>query len=225
MKTLSIKDLVVFRGKTEKSKKKFAADVKIDIEKTGSDGGGDYWRICLSAISSAYKLNNLQILKDKTDEFEDKFEDTDYKRTKIMYRRNLDIIYKYEEYDFKKLRPSNEITFLKKPKAGLILTIKGLQVKVDPHHVFSFKRNEIQELGAIWFIATLDGLKKEELGMFVDILHRYLKTQFSKDYSLNPKYCLAIDVVSGLEVNYSQIQKEQIPALLTPTIDEIKRLM
>ena len=61
--------------------------------------------------------------------------------------------------------------------------------------------------------------------MFADILYRYLKTHFSEDYKLNAKYCIAVDVFSNFEVNYSQLEKGEIPIILNSTLDEIKDLM
>ncbi len=109
-----------------------------------------------------------------------------------MYRRNIDILYNYEDFDLKKWRPSKTLGYLKKTKDHSVLTIKGLPVKATPHHVFSFTRNGIQEIGAIWFIAKLNGFKKVELGMFVEILYRYLKVHYSRKHDLNTKYCIAV---------------------------------
>jgi hypothetical protein len=61
--------------------------------------------------------------------------------------------------------------------------------------------------------------------MFSEILYIYLKTHFSKEYSINPKYCFAIDVFNKSEVDYSQLEKRTIPAPLIPTLDEIRKLM
>ncbi len=41
--------------------------------------------------------------------------------------------------------------------------------------------------------------------MFADILSRYLKNQYGKEYTLNPKYCIAVDLVGNYTVNYSQL--------------------
>ena len=105
------------------------------------------------------------------------------------------------------------------------MTIKGLEVQAVPHHVFAFQKDDVEEIGAILFIAKLNGFKKDELGMFSDVLYRYLKTHYSKEYQLNPNYCIAVDVCNNLEVNYSQLEKGEIPMILNSTLDEIKKLM
>jgi hypothetical protein len=142
-----------------------------------------------------------------------------------MYKRNMGILYNYEDYDLKKWRPSKQIKLLKKNKDNSVLIIKGLEVYATPHHVFMFRKNNVEELGAIWFIAKLNGFRKDELGMFADILYRYLKTHFSKDYILNSKYCIAVDVFNKFEINYSQLEKEEIPLILNSTLDEIKKMI
>ncbi len=167
----------------------------------------------------------MQLIRDKVYELEDKFENTDYQRTKTMYGRNIDILYKYEVFDFNIWKPNEQITYIKKHKSDFVLTIKGLPIEAVPHHVFSFQGDDIKEIGAIWFIAKLDGYREVELGMFTDILYRYLKNTFSKDYTLNPRYCTAVDVVNNFAVNYYQIEKGEVPSILDKTIDEIKKIM
>jgi len=61
--------------------------------------------------------------------------------------------------------------------------------------------------------------------MFTDILYRYLKTNFGKEFGINLKYCIAVDVIENFAVSYDQIQNEEVPALLSETIDEIKKLI
>lgn len=224
MKNLSVKNIIEFRAKSEKSKKRFAADLKIDVEKVKAEGGGDYWISSVSAISNTYKKYDSQIIKDKIYEIENKLESTEHKHTKIQFKRNIDLLYKYEDFDFKRWQPSKKITIVRKQNANLLITVKGLQIQVKPHHVFSFKKNDSEEVGAIWFIAKLGGFKKEELGIYTDLLYRYLKANFSKDYTLNPKYCLAIDVANCSSVNYSQIESAEVHAILIATLDEINKL-
>jgi hypothetical protein len=225
MRILSIKDIIEFRYISDKSKLKFSSNIKLNSEKINGERGGDYWVTSLSAIKNSYKHNDSQYISDKIYELERKLEKTEYDRTKIMYKRNIDILYKFEDYDFKKLKPSKKITYLKKHNSDSQLIIKGLHIQASPDHVFIYKNNDVTEIGAIWFIAKLGGYIKDELGMFADILYRYLGNNISKDYVLNPKYCIAVDVVNKFDVNYSQIIKKEIPATLITTIDEIKRFM
>jgi hypothetical protein len=225
MEKLSIKKIVDFRGKSDKAKKSFVKALKEGKRKEDSESGGDYWVSCLSAISNSYKADDATPIGEKKDELEDKYRKTAYLRTKTMYRRNIDVLSKYEGFDFRKWRPAGDINFLKKHKADSVLTIKGFTVLATPHHVFTFKLKEREEVGAIWFIAKLDGFKKSELGMFCDLLYRYLKTHFSKKYVLNSKYCIAVDVFKNREVKYSQLARGEIQVVFDSTLDELKKLL
>lgn len=225
MKKLTIKRLVEFRSKSDKGKRTFVTRLKTDKPKLDLEGGGDYWVSCLSAISNSYRTNDLQVISKKKDELEDKLKGTPYSRTQTMYRRNIDLLSKFESFDLKRTRPSRKISFLKKHKTDSILTIKELQVEATPHHVFTFKRNDVDHIGAIWFIAKLDGFKSDELGMFADALYRYLDSGFSKDYRLDSKYCIAVDVFNSSMVSYSQLEKGNIPRILDQTLSEIKKLI
>jgi len=187
MEKLTLKKIVEFRGKSSKSKKTFVNNLKkkATSEKTGS--GPDYWVRSLSSISNSFKLNDINPVIEKRDELIDLVQATDYKRTKDQYQRNLDILYNYEDFDLKKWRPDGELEFVKKPKKNSILTIRGLEVQTTPQHVFTFKKNGNEQIGVIWFIAKLDGFKKDELGMFADILYRYLKNNYLKNFLINTK--------------------------------------
>jgi hypothetical protein len=225
MKKIPIKRIIEFRRKSDKAKKNFATNLSKDREKSNGDGGGDYWISCLSAISNSFKFNDLKLVSNKKDELEGKYEKTENKRTKTMYGRNIDILYNYEDFDLKKWKPIKDVSNVKKNKEDLILNIKGLQIQADPHHVFTFKKKDKEEIGAIWFIAKLGGYRKEELGMFTDILYRYLNTHFSREYGLNPKYCIAVDVFNNFDLSYSQLENGEAPLVLNSTLDEIKKLM
>lgn len=225
MKKLTIKDLVGFRAKSDRSKKTFAQNLKSGREKENVDGGGDYWICCLSAISNSYKLGNVECISDKIDELEEKYKITDYKRTKTMYKRNLDILNSFEEFEMDRLRPSKEIKILKQHKWDQIIPIKGLPIKVSPNYVFTYNKDDVEYIGAIWFIAQLNGFKSGELGMFSEMIYRYLKSHYSKNYTIDPEYCIAVDVFNCHDVNYSQLQNQEIPKLLIPTVNEINKLV
>lgn len=225
MQKLSIKQIVDFRGKSDRSKKNFVNSLKLNKQKTETDGGGDYWISCLSAISNSFKTNNTEHMINKIIELDEKYKDTENKRTKTMYKRNIDILYNYEDFDLKMWRPARKISFVKKHKDDSILTIKEFQIQAIPNHVFTFSKVDVKEIGAIWFIAKLNGFSQGELGMFSDILFRYLKLHYSKDYVINQKYCIAVDVFNNYQVNYLQLKNSEFPSLLNPTLDEIKKLM
>lgn len=95
------KNLIEFRRKSARSKKNFVTSLKVDKVKLASEGGGDYWISCLSAISNSYKLNDLEAIKDKIDELKAKMNKTDSSRIKTMYSRNIEILSAYQDFDLK----------------------------------------------------------------------------------------------------------------------------
>jgi hypothetical protein len=113
------------------------------------------------------------------------------------------------------------LKFLNQPKHQTILDIKGLPIEAKPCHIFSFSENNSEEVGGVWYIAQLKGFKKSELGMFTDILYRYLNTHYSKKFYVNPRFCIAVDLFNGQEVNYTEIQNGTIPILIDSTLDEL----
>jgi hypothetical protein len=225
MRDLSVKNIIDFARKSDRSKKSFAENFKIDAKQKLDEGGGDYWITSISAISNSFKTDDLGFIIEKRYELEEKFKITEFDNTKAMYKRNIAILYNYENFDLKKWRPSKKITFIKKHLGDSVMTIRGLNIKVSPHHIFTFKLNDIDQIGAIWFVAKLGGYSSAELGMFTDILYRNLRNNFAKDFELNPKYCIAVDVVNNFEVSYLQIQEAEIPSVLIKTINEINKLM
>jgi hypothetical protein len=225
MKILTGKRIIEFRGKSDNGKKNFASNLKIDNISIDSESGGDYWVSCLSAISNSFKTTDSKYIIHKITELKEKYVNAESTRIKTMYNRNIEVLLKYKDFDFKRWKLSNKMIFLKKRKEDAVLNIRGLRVKATPQFVYAIQRNDVEIIGAIWFIVKLDGYKIDELAIFTDILHRYLKIHFSQDYVLNPKYCLAVDVFNKVELSYSQVGKNKISSMLNSTLDEIKKLI
>jgi len=224
MEKVRIIDLVKFRRKTERSKKTFANNLKSWQKQKNDKSSGDYWISCLSTISNVFKFNNKALLKEKIDLLSSKIEATNDKRVKNRFQRNLDIVASFEDFDFEELKPEAELKFQNKPRKESILDIKDFPLQAKPDHVFTFSINGSDEIGAIWFIAQIGGFDKVELGMFADIIYRYLEKNYSKDYFVNSTYCTAVDVFKGQKVCYKDIENGKIPVVIEQTIDEIKRI-
>lgn len=224
MEKVTVKNLIEFRKKNDRTKITFVNNLKKEKTELDEGSGGDYWISCLSAIRNTFKYDNVDLLDEKINLLSDKIKVSEIKRIKDQFQRNIDIISNFKEYDFVQLKPSVEINFLKQTKYQTILNIKGLPVEAKPCHIFSFSQNNSEEIGGVWFIAQLDGFKKSELGMFTDILYRYLNNHYSKDFYVNPDYCIAIDLFRVQEVRYTEIENGSIPILIDSTLDDLKRL-
>lgn len=224
MEKVTIKKLIEFRGKNDRTKITFVNNLKKDKTNQEKESGGDYWISCLSAIRNTYKYDNKNLLDEKIYLLEDKIKVAEHKKTKDQFQKNIDIISNFKDYDFRHLKPNFDLTFLKQPKHQTILDIKGFPIEAKPCHIFTFSNNNSEEIGGIWFIAQLKGFKKSELGMFTDIVYRYLSKHYSKNFYVNPEYCIAIDLYIGQEVNYLEILNGKIPILIDSTLDDLKKV-
>lgn len=106
-----------------------------------------------------------------------------------------------------------------------MLTIKGLQIQAKPSHIYTYGKKGEEKIGAIWFIAKINGYSEEEVGMFCDMLYRFLKHNYSKKYQLIPNHCISVDMLNGHIIDYSQLEAGRPPQVLAPTLDEINKLM
>lgn len=224
MKKVTVKNLIEFRGKNERTKITFVHNLKKEKSKKEDSSGGDYWISCLSAIRNCFKENDETLLDEKINLLSDKIEVSEIKRIKDQFQRNIDIIEGFKDIDIQNLKPNNDLTFMKQPKIKSLLDIKGLPIEAKPCHIYTFSENNSEEIGGIWFIAKLNGFKQSELGMFADVLYRYLHKYYSKDFYVNPNYCVAIDLFKGQEIRYSEIKNGRFPILIDSTIDELKKV-
>lgn len=223
MKKITIKDLIKFRNKSDRSRNTFVHNLKSEQKQSEDSSSGDYWISCLSAIRNAFKYDNLDLLDEKINLLIDKIKLYDLKQTKDQFQKNIDVLNSFKDYDIKHLKPNANLTFLKQPKSQAILDIKGLPIEAKPCHIFSFSENNSDEIGGIWFIAQIKGFTKSELGMFCDMLFRYLKKHYSKQFYVNPKYCIAVDLYNGQDINYSEILNGKISSLIESTIEDLKK--
>lgn len=223
MKKVTVKKLVEFRHKGDRGKKNFALAIKQNKPELKSNSGGDYWIISTSTLARAFKEGGKPIISGKIRELQQKLEAAKVPQTIGQYKKNIEVLQKYEKFDFKQWIPPGKVRLLKNHR--LILTIKDIPIEACPHAVFSFGKGQPNQVGALWLIAQKDGFKEEEIGMFADILARYLRNQYGKTYTVNPEYCLAIDVMGNYYVSYSQLQDARVAYLVNKTIDEVKRLM
>jgi hypothetical protein len=223
MQNLTAKKIIEFKRLPQARKQMFANNLKKPVVK--SDSGGDYWISCISAITNACKANDNSQITNKIDFLTAQYKGSSYKRTKDMYQKNIDILTGYKSYDFTKLKPQKVTDFLTKSNTKHILTIKGLSVQVFPNHVFTYKNDTTDEVGAIWFIAQLNGFKNDELQIFSELLYKYLSANYSKKYFINSNFCIAIDLVTQKEFKHSKIASTEGESVLETTISDLKTFL
>lgn len=223
MKKIPIDKLIDFRRKKSDSTQ-FTVLRKTQEEKVKKPGetGGHYWVCCLSAANSVFKTDDKKYLGLKIDELKQWIDETNHHGTKIRWQQSINMISNLEDYDFKSIKPSGKIKFLKKPSDKQVLKIKDLLIEANPDHVYSFTNADFEEVGAVWFIAKKGGFEKSELAMFCDIMYRFLNIAFSEKFKINPSYCIAVDIANAQDINYSQLLNGDINYLLDSTIEDVK---
>lgn len=224
MEKITVKELIKFRGKNDKSKITFVNNLKKEKQKPEGSSGGDYWISCLSALRNTFKYGNTDLLDEKIELLRDKINATSDKRIKDQFQRNLEIVNNFKDYDFIYLKPNEDLSFLKQAKNKKLLDIKDLPIEAKPCHIFSFSENNSEEIGGVWFIAQLNGFTRSELGMFADILYRYLSENYSQNFYVNPNYCFAVDLYNGQEVNFTELKNGNLPFLIDSTLENFKKI-
>lgn len=228
MEKISVANIVNFRRKkSEGTRLTLIKNLNKPKKQTDEDepGGGDYWIHSLSTISNIFSTEKYDLLNEKIDFVSNKFDASPYKRTKDMYRKNIEILHNFEDYDFSELKPAKKLTFLSKSADKSILSLRGVPVQVRPHHVFTFSEKDAKKVGTVQFVSKLQGYSMEELGMFADALYRYLNFNYSEEFEVAAEYCSAVDVSNLVSVNYGQIINGDVAAVLNETLDEIAALM
>ncbi|MBJ6120071.1 hypothetical protein JAO76_17830 [Pontibacter sp. BT310] len=225
MRKISIKNLVEFRQRSERSKLTFLNNIRKDKKANPDESGGDYWVSCLSAISNVFGTEDTSLINQKIDVLRNKIKETEHTNNKNRWQKNIDILQNFEDFDFKSIKPDSNLIFHKKSDLNSIINLDGIPIESKPHHVFSYTNKDQKEVGAVWFIAKKNGYKKNELGMFCDIMHRSLTMHYSDKYKINPAYCIAVDVFNCQDVNFSQLLSGEVSILLGTTVDEIKKLL
>ncbi|MGB6084897.1 hypothetical protein [Moheibacter sp.] len=229
MQKIKVKELVEFRRKsTERGKRNFAHKLKTRLpkEKKESDdeSGGDYWITSTSCIYQVIKQDNIDLIDDKILDLSDRMQATDNKRSKLMHQRNIDILTSFKDFNYRELLPLKDYKIEKNSGGQTTIMLKQFPIVVEPQIIFFFERKGKKEIGAIWLIPLKEGFKKPELGMFSEMLFRFLHKNYSEHYQIAPDYCSAVDTFNGQKITYSDLQSGNIVHLIEETLEEINKL-
>jgi hypothetical protein len=230
MERIKVNEIVDFRRKiTDKSRKNFANKLKTRVPKIKAESDEeeeprDYWVFSTSCIYQAYKNASDKFYDPKIEELELKMSKPDLKSTVLlMYQRNRDILINFKEFELNSLRPI-EIQRQGVQTEFRTITLTDFPLFVRPTIVFSHQRNGKNEIGALWLAPQVEGFKKSELGIFCEVLHRFLLKNYSNDYQISPDYCIAIDTFNAQSITYSDLLNGDIPFLLDETLHQMKNV-
>jgi hypothetical protein len=229
MEKITIKELIEFRGRPSgKLKNNFAFKLKTRKPKEkledAKDSGGNYWAISTSSIYNTFKSGKDEYYDLKIDDVILRQATTGSDKDKVMYQRNLDILNNFKEFDLHHLRPLDITNFETVHKEQKIILINNLPIYINPSLVFCFERNGKKEIGAIALISQLGGYQKSQLGMFCEMLYKFLHKHYSNEYQIAEDFCIAIDTYNAQKVIYVELLTGKIQRLVDITVDEIKSL-
>ena len=226
MEKIPIAKIIEFRRKkSESTRATLINNLKKNKEKESSSKGGHYWTTSVSAISAFYKTNNFELIIEKIDDLLVRQRSTNHKGSKIMYQKNIEILYNFEDFDFTEFKPKLPLTYISKPIDKSIIEVNGIPIQVRPQHVYKYKENNIEKIGAIWFVAKKDGFESPEIGIFSEALYKYLYIHYSENFEINTEFCIAQDVTNLIEIKYTQIKNNEIPSLLNLSLESIKKFI
>lgn len=231
MQRIKINELIAFRRKqSDRSKRTFANKLrnrKLKIKTKAEIDAEDprnYWVFSNSTIYNAYKFGSDEYYDPKIDELTEKMLKPGIKSTVYqMYNRNKDILLNFKEFQLNDLRPEN---FVRQgvQKDFKVLTVNEFPLYVNPSLVFSHSRDGKKEIGSLWLTPQVDGFRKSELGIFCEVLYRFLEKNYSENFKISTDYCIVIDTVNAQAITCQDLVEGKSPFLLDKTINEIKRI-
>lgn len=226
MRKISVKELVDFRRGTDRQKSTFAKKIDSIKPKTNDDSaGGDYWIRSLSALREAYRENDKSYLNNKIDRISADWKSDTIDRTKSMYKRNIEVLRSFLDFDFGELRPSFSITLLGRVKKRDVLTYKGLPIEIPVHEIYSFRNADNNScIGAVLFVAKLNGYTLNELGIFAQAVYNFMNKNFSDKYQISSSDIKIVDAITTKVVSHQMLISEELPPLYASTLEEIVKL-
>jgi len=227
MEKIRVKEIIEFRNRSDRSKKSYAHKLKNRIPKEKSDNdpegsSGDYWVTSTSCIYNVFKSGVKKLYDEKIDELHSKYESTEDKRIKTMYERNIEILNSFIDFDLDDLKPKDEYKFESVPKQFKVIQVNNFPIFINPNLIFSFENKGKKQIGTIWLVPKLNGFNKNDLGIFCELLHKFLLKNYSAEYQISDQHCLVIDTFNAQKISYLDLLNGTIPFLVEKTLKELK---
>jgi len=223
MNKISVPNIVKYFRKVEKNRATFIANLKKPVVKKDDDeeGGGNYWVHSYSTISKAFKTEELNLLDLKIDLISEKKSKATLERSKIMYQRNIDILFGAKDLDFKELKPYFDVKYLKNTR--VILNVSSIPIEISPNHVFWFNDGDHKKVGAIWFVVIKEGYKDFELALFNYCLYQYLHSIYKDKYTVSKDFCIVLDITNGNRINFSKVLLDNYPESIKKELELLRK--
>lgn len=224
MKDIRIKDLVTFKRLTDRRKSTFLINLQKEkiVKENDESSGGDYWVRSISALNNAFRENDNSFISDKISDIINDYSPKLNKGTRDKYDRNLQILYNYEDFDFRSLTPTEEIEILSKARKSGVIEIAALSLKVETHHIYTFTVDDKEYLGALLFAAQKDGYQPSELGVFTEAIFNFLIANYSPKYIVHPSFIKVVGVMTREIVDYQMVLDGELSSIILPIIENMK---
>lgn len=224
MKDIRVKDLVTFKRLTERRKNTFLINLQKEktVKENDESSGGDYWVRSISALNNAFRENDNRFISDKITDIINDYSPKLNKGTRDKYDRNLQILYNYEDFEFRSITPTEEIKILSKARKSGIIEIAALSLKVEIHHLYTFTVDDKEYLGALLFAAQKDGYQQSELGVFAEAIFNFLTANYSSKYIIHPSFIKVVGVMTRVIVDCQMVLDDLVPSIILPIIENIK---
>ena len=229
MQKVTVNELVDFSRGSDRSKKSLAHRLKTRIPKEKKelekdDSGGNYWMPSTSCIINVFKQEDKELYNLKIEALHTKLKSDIIPRTKVMRQKNIDILSNFRDFELSDLKPPHIMKYEKVQKQFTIIKVNGFPLYINPSIVFSFSENDKLKIGAIWFIPKKNGFHRNEIGMFCEMLQRFLVENYADDFQISQDYCSVVDTFKAQKVVYTELSEGIIPSLINKTLNEINEL-
>lgn len=229
MEKIRVAELIEFRRKkTDKSKFNYANKLKkrVTIPKLPDEeaSGGDYWVTSRSCIQNVFKYNSPKLYDEKIEELIRKIDGTASENVKTQFQRNVDILNNFKDFDFDELKPLEDLEYLKLNKGDTVLSINQIPVFIKPNLVFSFKKDDKVFVGGICFVTKIEIYSKDEIGMFCEMLNRYLVNAYGDKFQISEAHCMVLDTYTTKCVTSLELSSGAVPLLVDSTVSKFKEI-
>lgn len=224
MLQITSKEIIEFTNKSSiKAKRSYASRLKTRNPKQNpKSSGGDYWTISTSSIYNTFKDGKDEYYDNKIFDVKSKIISSENQKIITMYHRNLNILMKFKDFNINQFRPNKIHCFQSLKKEQKIININEIPIYINPNLVFCFEQDGKIKVGGILFTPNLTGYKKSQLGLFSEILYKFLEQNYSNEYKISEEFCIAIDTYNVQIITYKEVISGNIKPILNEIISEIK---
>lgn len=224
MLQITSKEIIELTNKNSiKARRSYASKLKTKTpNQTPKSSGGNYWTISTSSIYNTFKDGKDEYYDNKIFDVKSKIISSENQKIITMYQRNLSILMKFKDFNINQYRPNKIHCFQSLKKEQKILNVNEISIYINPNLVFCFEEDGKIKIGGLLFTPNLTGYKKTQLGLFSEMLYKFLEQNYSNEYEISEDFCITIDTYNVQTMTYKELISGNIKPILNEIISEIK---